>query len=399
MAVTLALALAVSGEIGSAAGATMVSPPAASPIGGACPFSEVEPPNIRTVQISPSEIDVSQGPVDVLVRAQVTDGGGSQPASGVRSVFVDIGAGVLGRWSPGRENYTVPLSPEGGDWWSGIMTVGQWDGYVSPWFLQSAWAWDRAGNYGAALWSSMDPSRPQLVIAPHPKDGQRPYLAHLAISRRVLDVRHQNETLGIRAHVTDLGGAGAVTVAFGRRAIHTALALTSGTPQDGWWTGQLLVRRGSARGYHRVVMTMTDAAYRYTETDTDKLQSRGLPWRYRIRSIPDTTPPTLISTKVGDARVDAATGDQGVPVTMRVADAQTGTATVTMTLKDGKAVLTQTTTVLRLKTGTRHSGRWRGIIRIPGCAFLPGTYGLTIDMTDRVGNASVAVRRSVVRLK
>jgi hypothetical protein len=377
----------------------MVSRPAASPTGGACPFSETEPPIIHTVQISPSEIDVSQGPVAVQIRAQVTDGGGSQPASGVRSVFVDIGAGVFGRWSPGREHDTVALSPEEGDWWSGTMTVGQWDGYVSPWFLQSARAQDRAGNYGSASWSSTDPSRQQLVIAAHPTDGQRPYLADLAISRRVLDVRNKNQKLAIRAHVTDLGGSGAVVVGFGRRALHTDLALTSGTPQDGWWTGQLLVRRGSDRGYHRVVVTMSDAAYRHTETDFDRLQARGLPWRYRIRSIPDTTAPSLISGNAGDAQVDAATGHQGVPISVRVADAQAGTAGVTLVLQEGRTQFLETTTVLRLRTGTRHNGRWRGIIRIPGCTIPPGTYSLIVQMTDRVGNESVAVRRSAVRLR
>jgi hypothetical protein len=360
----------------------------------------VERPIIHAVQISPSEIDVSQGPVDVLVRAQVTDGGGSEPASGVRSVSVNIAAEAgFGRWSPGRENYTVTLSPEGGHWWSGTMTVGQWDGYVSPWFLQTAWAWDRVGNYGSASWSSTDPSRPQLVIAAHPEDGQRPYLAHLAISRRVLDARHRNQKLAIRAHVTDLGGSGAVSVRFGRPPLATELALTSGTPHDGWWTGQLLVRRGSDRGYHRVVVVMDDAAYRHTETNTDKLRARGLPWRYRIRSVPDTTAPTLVTAKVGDARVESASGDQRFPITMQVSDAQAGTARVSVVLLENRLPVWETTAVLRLASGTRRNGRWRGVLGIAGCTILPGAYGLRIEMTDRVGNESAASRRSVVGLR
>lgn len=359
-----------------------------------CPSPDTESPTIHRVELGESAIDVSGGPVEVSVRALVTDGGGTGPASGVAAVFVGVGAShpSVERFSPGRDGAVATLSPAGDDWWAGSITVGQWDAYVSPWQVLQAWAWDAAGKYGVLQYSPTGPS-PQLAIAPHPTDDQQPYLRALVMDRTVIDVRDRTRRLAVRARVTDAGGAGTAGVSF---AGHP-LSLASGTPDDGWWTGRVPVRRWSARGYRPVRVVMRDAAYNGTWTSPEGLRARGLPWRYRVRSEPDTAPPSVHRVRVTATQLDTRSDAAMLPVSVRVTDVPAGTTSVEAELRhvDYSSHVEGT---LRLHAGTRRDGRWEGTILVPGCALAAGQYHLRVHTQDRVGNRADHLTDHVVEI-
>jgi hypothetical protein len=222
---------------------------------------------------------------------------------------------------------------------------------------------------------------PSLAIAPHPTDGQQPYLRALVMNHKVIDVRHRARRLGVRAHVTDAGGAGTVSVSFGGHA----LSLSSGTPDDGWWTGRVPVRRWSARGYRPVKVVMRDAAYNGTWTSKEGLRARGLPWRYRVRSVPDTAAPQVMRVRTGATVLDTRTDAARLSVSARVTDAPAGTRNVVAELRHVRD-LSSVEAPLNLRSGSRRDGWWSGSILVPGCVFAAGQYELHVRTVDRVGN-------------
>jgi len=166
----------------------------ATAIASSCLPADTDRPVVLAAEMGASEIDVSGGPVTVPVRARVVDTGGSGLASVMMTIGSLAGPGFT-RWSPGHEGASALLVPEGDDWWSGSITVGQWDGYLSPWGVLQVSVWDRDGNYGQASTNDFrraDGSVPTLTIAPHPYDREQPYLSDLVMGRVAVDVRQHD---------------------------------------------------------------------------------------------------------------------------------------------------------------------------------------------------------------
>ncbi len=344
-------------------------------------------PEIHEVVLGETAIDVSSGPVAVPVRARVTDDGGS----GLVSVYVTVATrddASGGRWSPGREGAVAALRPDEGDWWSGSVTVGRWDGYQSPWAVHQAWAWDHAGNFGQRTFLDFHGDRttaPSFTIAPHRVDSERPYLEHFVVDKRVVDVRRRSRWIRVAARVSDSGGAGVASVTV---AGHP-LTLRSGTEQDGWWQGRVRVRRWTRNGYHRFPVAMVDAAYNDTWSRSVRMRQRGLPYRYRARSVTDALPPTLVASRVRPTAMEVAAADGVLRVAVRLVDARSGVRSARARLVRTVGNDTGHGADLVLVRGTRRDGWWRGQVVVPGCGYLAaGDYRVKVDVADRRENAA-----------
>jgi hypothetical protein len=340
---------------------------------------------VLTAELGATEIDVSGGPVTVPVRARVVDTGGS----GLASVSMVVG-GLAGpgftRWSPGHEAALASLVPDGDDWWSGSITVGQWDGYVSPWAVTQVQAWDRDGNYGQAStydFRAADGSVPTLTIAPHPYDREQPYLRDLVMGRVSVDVRRHDALVDVAARVTDTGGAGVVSVTL----LGASLALDTGSAQDGWWRGTIRVPRWSADGRRPLVVVMHDAAYRGTWSVPARLAARGLPSYLNVRSIPDTTAPVVRAATVRPSTLDLGELDGGLRVRLRVTDGESGVRSAVVSVKSiPGGYYTDHRARLALRSGDRHDGRWAGILKMSGCDLPAGRYAVRVRVQDLMGN-------------
>jgi hypothetical protein len=360
----------------------------ATAIASSCLPADTERPVVLAAEMGASAIDVSGGPVTVPVRARVVDTGGSGLASVMMTIGSLAGPGFT-RWSPGHEGASALLVPEGDDWWSGSITVGQWDGYLSPWGVLQVSVWDRDGNYGQASTNDFrraDGSVPTLTIAPHPYDREQPYLSDLVMGRVAVDVRQHDALVDVAARVTDGGGAGVVSVT----VLGASLALDSGSAQDGWWRGTIRVRRWSADGRRPLVVVMHDAAYLGTWSVPDRLRARGLPSFLQVRSIPDTTPPVAGTATVGPSTLDLGEVDAALRVRLRVTDSESGIASAVVSIKSlPGGFYTDHRARLVLRAGTRHDGRWVGALQMSGCDLPAGRYAVRVRLRDRMGNADL----------
>jgi hypothetical protein len=353
-----------------------------------CLPADTERPVVLAAEMGASEIDVSGGPVTVPVRARVVDTGGSGLASVTMTIGSLAGPGFT-RWSPGHEGAGALLVPEGDDWWSGSVTVGRWDGYLSPWAVAQVSAWDRDGNYGQAStydFRAADGSVPTLSIAPHPFDRVQPYLSDLVMGRASVDVRKHDALVDVAARVTDGGGAGVVSVTM----LGANLALDSGTPQDGWWRGTIRVARWSANGPRPLIVVMHDAAYLGTWSIPDLMRARGLPSFLQVRSNPDTTSPVAGKATVGPPTLDLGEVDGPLRVRLRATDGESGVASAVVSIKSlPGGFYTDRRARLVLRSGTRHDGRWAGALPMSGCDLPAGRYAVRVGLRDRLGNADL----------
>ncbi len=201
-------------------------------------------PVLLAVQLGATSVDVTEGPVDVPVRVQVSDTGGPGPASGVASVTVDVGTEAIPKI--GGDLLTVHLSPaaEPG-WWTGVMSVPQWRVTKPTWSVLAVRITDHAGQsllVGQQALSAAGQSATLDIT--HPADLVAPVLADLAVQPRTVDVSGGTQAVRVVARVTDAGGSGTATVNVAGVVLHRV----SGTPMDGVWRGRLVFHRWALGG-------------------------------------------------------------------------------------------------------------------------------------------------------
>jgi hypothetical protein len=361
-----------------------------------CPAAgprDTEPPEVHEVTLGTEQVDVTAGSVEVPVRARVIDPGGAAPASGVASVTVQLNHPGFEPSRGAQPGGSARLTPAGGDWWAGVLTVGQWERYSGVWEVLKVEAWDTAGNQGLAPGVLEGRPAPSLTITPHPLDLLQPYLADLVLRRTVVDARERPGHLRVRVRATDTGGSGvsAVTVA------GTSLSHVSGTADDGWWAGAATVPRWGPDGSRRIQVKTFDAAGNVTWSSPGRLRDRGLPSRFTVRSTPDLTAPLASRVRLGDSTVEVVPSGAEVRVHVRAADALSGVRRVQAVLRasDGSW---RWSALMALRAGTRRDGVWRGALVLP-CGFEAGSYRLELRLADRAGNGRAAATALTLRVR
>lgn len=334
-------------------------------------------PAVGDVSVSRDRIDVSDGPVEVVVTARVRDDAGVQE--------VLAGAGPFVR--PVEARLTSGTRRAGT--WSAVLTVPGW---VAPQDVRPrVTARDRADG-------RRDASGPAVRVANDSPDRTAPEAQLLSPGpQRVVDVRGGGREVTVRVRLTDqrsgvrTGLASVYEPRFDgavRRGESSELRRVSGTARDGIWEAKVLIRREMFSGIHQVVIHAADRASAGTrfqsvtvsagEFGADEWNSaywtmRAFPgdrggFRVLGRQRPDVLPPILLDASASPGVVDTSVGGGRVRVTADVVDDRSGVRQVHVDLVRGFYGDPGTDRYharMRLAEGTPREGRWRASIPVP----------------------------------
>lgn len=325
-------------------------------------------PVVEEVTVTPTTVDVTDGPQQVTVEARVTDSGGPGPASGVARAGV-----ALGDW--------VELHHVDGDLWAGTLTVppGAPAGVRT---VRDVYAFDEAGNPDRDEedeepqdLSRFDGVALEVVSVP---DDTPPEALSLTLSRAVVDTSRRAKPVGVVVEASDVGtgiARGRVLARGADRHVSADLQVVGGR-----LVGELRIPRWSRGSWDVESLELWDATgnrTRYWTREIDALGERA----FRVEGGRDRVAPTLLSAGVDPHFLDVREQSGTLHVRARVSDRKSGVKSVT-------ASLLNTRIDLRRVRGTARKGLWTGRAKITPChAFSrrnpPWVF---ISMTDRVGN-------------
>lgn len=363
----------------------------AVPLATDCWSSDNGLPVVSSVRFGATEVDVRHGPVLVPVTVQVEDTGGPGPATGISRVSVAVGVPPAPKQDH-AEFVGLELSQVGASTWSGTVTVPAVGSGLS-WSVFEVHATDGAGNTRSMVSWYFQPATwvPQLAVL-RPANSVPPAVLALHATPRV-DVRRRSGYVAFRAHVVDPDEAAAAQVVVGvshplgdgtLHRLEATLRLVSGTANDGWWRGRLLLPRGTPAGRYRLTLRMVDAVTAYRSAWWGPLRQHGHDWKVSVRSRPDLVPPTVRRVSMPSA-VDLRDKDRSVDVRLHVVDPGRGTAGVVVSrLNDERTDWTQVPA--RLVSGTRRDGWWLATLPFSRCTADAGDRDVSVRLTDRIGN-------------
>jgi hypothetical protein len=333
-------------------------------------------PALDSITISPSAVDTTAKPEQVQIAAVAHDTGGPGPAVGMSHFEV-----VVNR-HPGRGT-RVLMSPAGSNNWTGTFTVGKW-ARPGTWRIRSVsmrdlighrmeYAGPRSarplnqvpGDHSFTVTSTSDPTPAELTafsFSPTRVDTtRRPRFVRVAV--RALD-----DQSGI-SRVRVLAGPGWSSAA------GTQLRKVRGTPHT--YRGRLSIRRFVETGRWGVWATVRNGADRGAS-----FEPLGAARFLDVRSGSDTRRPTLTAIRIRPGNVDVRQADGSVTVTVRARDAGSGIADVGVDFRDPGNIWVP----MRLVSGTRRDGVWRGSGIVPRCPAQSGLLTASVTLIDKSFN-------------
>lgn len=294
-------------------------------------ISDTQVPQLVGLTIAPDNVDVRTSPMQVTVRATVTD-----DLSGTEVVVVRF-------HSPsGQQSRTAHFSLN-----SGTPLDGVWEAEVTfPQFIESGtWTVADIGT-GDAAGNAANYTRPFLesqgldfeVEVLSTPDTEEPQLVEIELSPDPLTLTGTSQSLEVRLRITDdLSGVDFqpdgtldfTAVYFSspsggqiRRAVRRAFQLVEGTELDGVWSTTVTFPAFSESGQWSIsTVLLIDAATNITSLDRDDLAQLGLTTTLRVNSTPeDIAPPVLRQVQISPAVVDTSTGAATVTVNLGLTD-------------------------------------------------------------------------------
>ena len=364
-------ALLLSGTTAAAAAAPLTTQQQAGAAAtlSPCASSDNGWPELQSISLSPSTLDVRRRAAWLTVTASASDDGGPGPATGVREVEVTL-TGRLG---------VVQLERQHDGSWRGRLQVppGSRPGARSVDYVRLR-DWTGTGNqryYGAADLRAM--GQPIDVDVVSRRDRRGPQLQSLTLSRTSVDLSRSAQTLRVTARVTD-GIAGTDLVGVQTDVGHSELRLRRGTRLDGTWTGKLRVPRWSRTdgSPHPVYVYLRDRVGKDRSYYYDELADLGFPSMLTVTSTrKDTVDPRLRRATAEPATVDVTTGDAEVAIMLRATDDQSGIGTAYVWSDP-----------MKLTSGTARDGVWRGSVTVDSCWQRSGSIRPQVVVFDRAAN-------------
>jgi hypothetical protein len=286
--------------------------------------SDITPPQLVTLSISPGTVDVSSEPQTVTFTAHVTD-----ELSGVGYSY-----GIV--WSPsvGQQvdflfnrvegdahdgtylgQALIPQYAEAGTWQ--VRYLRFYDAVGNERFLSR----DDLAQIGFAS---------EFLVTGGP-DLAPPQLNSLQISPPTVTVSSAPQTVTFTAHVTDeLSGVGySYGIVWSPSVGHQVDFLfntVGGDAHDGTYLGQALIPQFVAAGTWEVrYLRFYDAVGNEEFLSGDDLQTLGFPSQFEVISDPsDTAPPELTTLEIVPRSVNVSSGPQTVTFTAHVTDELSG---------------------------------------------------------------------------
>jgi serine protease len=344
------------------------------------------PPQLISLSVAPSTVDVSDQPQTVTFTANITDdssgfslgqmiiasqsGNQSHSASAVKL----SGTGLDGIWT---FTIQIPQSSETGTW------------KVTQIRLQ-----DVAGNMLRFPEDRAIPAGLDIQVT----GVTGPQLKSLTIAPTTVNVRYPAQTVTLTAQITDnpsgLGYASGQIIIkspSGNESSSNSVPAvrSSGTVLDGVWTFTIPLPQSSETGTWTVTgIHLQDVAGNVAEYTEEKgnlaafTEGKGI----QVTNSADTMGPQLKSLTVAPATVDVSTQSRTVAFTVRITDDSSGYSygLITITSPSGRSLSNVTPSVS--SSGTSYDGVWTFEISLPQSSEA-GTWRVTeIHLWDVAGN-------------
>lgn len=356
---------------------------------------DLTPPSLRTLTISPTQVDTSVNPATVAVTARITD-----DLSGFTTGWVQFfsptgqqvgfanfqlvsGTNLNGMY---QANVTIPAHSEAGTWT--LISV----------FLQ-----DSASNvmfYSTAQLQGLGfPTSFQVTSAQ--TDSTAPNLTSLSIAPAQVDTTSSAGTVTVTSAITDdISGFASGYVEFdspsGNQIEYGHFELISGTNLNGTYHAVVTFPMSSEPGTWTITsVSVQDTANNTRYYSTSQLQGLGFPTTVQIVSTQtDVNPPVLNGLAISPAAVDTKSNSANITVTAQVSDDATGVTSGWVKFyspSEKQSALAN----LQRTSGTNLNGTYQAVVTIPAHSEA-GTWTIVGSLQD---NASNSVYYSTAQLQ
>ena len=303
-----------------------------SPVWG----QDIAPPELVSIDMTPTSVDVSSAPADITVTVQLTDDSSGVASwsitflspSGTQTLEISAFPGLVDGTTTGgtfEGTGTLPQGSEEGAWVANILTVTDVEGNTADINLSS---------YGIFL----------IQVGSTLEDLTPPDLVSIEVTPTVVDVTAGDAQAVVSAHLTDdLSGVSSGShIAFvspsGRHTENAQFSENvSGTLLDGIFEGTLYFNQYTEPGVWQV-QTCTDYTSdpprefhcmyvndQVNNSATIDLDAKGISLEIEVISPPeDLTSPDVVSIEVTPTVVDVTAGDAQAVVSAHLTDDLSG---------------------------------------------------------------------------
>lgn len=359
------------------------------------PTCDSAAPRVRSLSVTPSIVDTSEGPATIVLEARVTDD------------LAGVAHGSITFMSPSRDVYrkahwyTDHLV--GGNDKDGLyrfeLTVPRYS-EQGTWTVKDVFVRDAVGN-GRSLWlpeqiaaAGLDRSFEQGG----PGDLAAPRIRSLTLSPNVIDTAAAPATVVVEAHVTDdLAGLSYGRVKFssptGRQSITAHLNESSrveGDPSDGWYRAAMRVPQFAEQGTWKVSwIGIEDTAGNGRSFQFGELDDAGFRLTFDQLGAGDDDGPRLRSLSFSPATIDTSQASATVAFEGRVTDNLAGVRSVSIQVCSPSRTQWQYGNwyPVDLVSGDSRDGVYRSELTIPRYS-APGTWFVcAAHLYDEAGNS------------
>ena len=353
-----------------------------------CEPSDHGYPTVTSLAFEPARVDVRREGATVRVVATASDVGGPGPASGVESITMDV-VGL----SSGGPFLTLRPAPDGS--FTGTFRVPR--GVAGgTWSAMSLIVTDKASNERRYEEAERDFPQASVAVRSVP-DRARPRIESFTLSRSAADTRSGPVRIRLRARLTDDVGIPArfavhgdaasssdVVTSLPRDSKSYWLRRVSGGPKRGVWAGTVVMKRWDRPGPWFFGLDVVDRSGRWTALDRSDVPMPP----FRLVAAKDRDEPRAAGLSSSSTVLDVRSGDSSFTVSVRLRDRTSGVGAAGVFAASSALSLPEFTigTRLRLLSGDRHDGVWRGTVQVPRCGTPPGNLRLRLRAIDRVGH-------------
>ena len=338
-------------------------------------------PDLQTFRVTPSSVDVTNGPATVKFLVRAVDTGGPVVGTGIRSVRVDFGPYSL-------FSQPLALTKNRAGNWVGRVSIPRWspDGTWSAWSVTIT---DRAGNQG--FWdvdALVALGFPDSVQVTSTVDNQGPRLAAFSIKPDSVDTRTHVKHIGFTVRANDpLSGVDRVFVVARNPTTSTfadaRLRKVAGTP--GTYRGSTVIPtwQGNSTWYIESVQ-LIDHANNVRFVSGQDLATRGLDHGFAVVSRKDTFHPVITDFGRTPSILDLRVKDGTLSIRLRAQDKGAGVDSVEVDF--GTPAVLGGILNLHRASGTASDGIWVGKVVVSRCQAVGHKWLLSVLLRDGSGN-------------
>jgi len=344
-------------------------------------------PNLLSLSVSPTTVDLTAGPQAITVRIHVTD-----DLSGFESAGTELVSPTRNQ-SVGLANFRLVSGTALDGIYQGELTLPQFS-EAGTWSVLSITLRDNARNQIAFTEADfVGPAFATHVEVTSQQDIAPPDLLALAVSPPIVDVSAGSQIITVTIRVTDdLSGLESAGTELFSPTRNQSVPLVnfrrvSGTALDGIYEGELTLPQFSEAGTWSILsLGLRDNARNQSAFTEADFIGPDFSTQVEVTSQQDITPPDLLALAVSPSIVDVSAGPQIVTVTIRVTDdlsgfESAGTELVSPTRNQSVGLAN-----FRRVSGTALDGIYEGEVTLPQFSE-PGTWRiLSITLRDNARN-------------